>query len=751
MNQVRIHGDPFGEDAAASLLRSFLRFALGNGMACSLSLSAVRPRAASGAQREVPLTDGVRDLRVATSLPPAEVDLLLRAAGNVVAATAPVVVFADAGARSDAVRSAGLEWPQAAIVLPARDNVTAADLFERVRAELRWAGCEHPPHALEERELAPWLALPRAPAHGAIVHVGSGELACGTDLVVDAWLEHFARTGRRLRLVLTDADADVVAALQRRLQSAAAADWEILRAPFEPGHARDAAAIVLPWRREQPSRLLVQALACGRVLCVSRFADTVGVVGRDGVCVPIGGRFVPSHTALPFAPDPRAVAAAMRTAVGDSAASAAIGRRAQRHVLEQLTRARPAAPPPPIVHVAEPRPTVVLEAPFFEVSSSSELSIETARALLRRGAVELRLVPRVPFHGDLATFRRRAPELEPLLCRDPGAVDLWLASGWPVRATRPACRRLALRVDWEFGALPWDLAPHVTQDADFVVVHSQHTADVVAAAGRDAASIVLVPHGTDAPLHELAPPDPCIVQWKAQRPAVLFCGGMVWRKGFDVFLHAVLAAREAGQDFVVVVKSVGSEQHYGRFHLGELVRRFQQTRGTPPLLWIDDDLSREQLASLYTACDVLLHPYRGEGFGLPVLEARACGLPVVATGGGAADALLQGPGAVCIPSQRRHVDLPGAHIGAPWVVEPSAAEAGALLVDTLVHRAERRREAQASAAEVRRAFAWERAAEAVERLALAAQGRHTVAALVPGELPLVTLPASPRPQPVGAG
>ena len=37
-----------------------------------------------------------------------------------------------------------------------------------------------------------------------------------------------------------------------------------------------------------------------------------------------------------------------------------------------------------------------------------------------------------------------------------------------------------------------------------------------------------------------------------------------------------------------------------------------------------------RLAAIYRACDALLHPYRGEGFCLPVLEARACGLPVAA-------------------------------------------------------------------------------------------------------------------------
>lgn len=39
----------------------------------------------------------------------------------------------------------------------------------------------------------------------------------------------------------------------------------------------------------------------------------------------------------------------------------------------------------------------------------------------------------------------------------------------------------------------------------------------------------------------------------------------------------------------------------------------------------------EQLAATYSAADVLLAPSRGEGFGIPVIEAQACGTPVIVT------------------------------------------------------------------------------------------------------------------------
>ena len=38
-----------------------------------------------------------------------------------------------------------------------------------------------------------------------------------------------------------------------------------------------------------------------------------------------------------------------------------------------------------------------------------------------------------------------------------------------------------------------------------------------------------------------------------------------------------------------------------------------------------------QLGSLYTSADCFVLPTRGEGFGLPIMEAMACGLPVIAT------------------------------------------------------------------------------------------------------------------------
>lgn len=52
-------------------------------------------------------------------------------------------------------------------------------------------------------------------------------------------------------------------------------------------------------------------------------------------------------------------------------------------------------------------------------------------------------------------------------------------------------------------------------------------------------------------------------------------------------------------------------------------------------------LPRDFLAAQYSAFDVLLHPSLAEGFGVPILEAQACGVPVIASDHSAMSELTQ--------------------------------------------------------------------------------------------------------------
>lgn len=60
---------------------------------------------------------------------------------------------------------------------------------------------------------------------------------------------------------------------------------------------------------------------------------------------------------------------------------------------------------------------------------------------------------------------------------------------------------------------------------------------------------------------------------------------------------------------------------------------------------------QDEIPRLYSACDAWLFGSREEGFGLPLLEAMACGTPVIATPAGAAPELVEGGGGVLVPHE----------------------------------------------------------------------------------------------------
>jgi hypothetical protein len=97
----------------------------------------------------------------------------------------------------------------------------------------------------------------------------------------------------------------------------------------------------------------------------------------------------------------------------------------------------------------------------------------------------------------------------------------------------------------------------------------------------------------------------------------------------DVLLETYLATFTAEDDVCLVIKDFGSGTFYGGQTLGDVIRRAQERPGAPEIAYIDWDLTPDAAAGLYTAAHCLVHPFRGEGFGLPIAEAMASGCPPI--------------------------------------------------------------------------------------------------------------------------
>jgi glycosyltransferase involved in cell wall biosynthesis len=147
--------------------------------------------------------------------------------------------------------------------------------------------------------------------------------------------------------------------------------------------------------------------------------------------------------------------------------------------------------------------------------------------------------------------------------------------------------------------------------------------------------------------------------------------------------------------------------------------------------YLDTALEQHELASLYAACDSLVHPYRGEGFALPVVEAMACGLPVIVTGAGPALDYADETTAYLIPARRGEFSECRVGeietVGRPWLWEPDVETLVELLRRVVADREAARAKGRAASARIHSQFTWARSCEVVEaRLRALVQGPEKV-------------------------
>ncbi|MDQ3978028.1 MAG: glycosyltransferase [Actinomycetota bacterium] len=150
-----------------------------------------------------------------------------------------------------------------------------------------------------------------------------------------------------------------------------------------------------------------------------------------------------------------------------------------------------------------------------------------------------------------------------------------------------------------------------------------------------------LPHGVDTDYFRPAAPTPSLVRAKACPPLVVSVGRLVEKKGLADLLAALARLREQGVPFRAEVHGDGPLR-------GELTRLAVQL-GLGDHVTFMGARTRDQLRETYQAADVFaLTPYAiadGDVDGIPnvVLEAMACGLPVVATAaGGVGEAITPG-------------------------------------------------------------------------------------------------------------
>lgn len=290
-----------------------------------------------------------------------------------------------------------------------------------------------------------------------------------------------------------------------------------------------------------------------------------------------------------------------------------------------------------------------------------------------------------------------APEddalINSLAAADEAEVDCVYRICAPMYPPNPSARRTLTFGVTELGYDPASLRypdqdlGQITAGDNLVITPTRWSRDRLIDFGFDEAKVRVVRHGVDLKTFRPLSVDEIAANRQSlniPQDAVVFLnvGVPTWNKGVDLLLRTFAQVHRRYPHTRLILKDAAGLYGYSSDNVINSVHQ------SHPGLLNDDvlaaisvvagNLSQAELCWLYGFVDWYVSAYRAEGFNLPVLEAQACGTPVIASSGGSTDDFCNTEGVRKIASVFHRGPLPG-HTECCWV-EPDPGALEALMV-----------------------------------------------------------------------
>ena len=374
-------------------------------------------------------------------------------------------------------------------------------------------------------------------------------------------------------------------------------------------------------------------------------------------------------------------------------------------------------------------------------SAFTWVNVELALALRERGAAVALNGSRLSPTIDAAARKRLAPlavEGAPV-----GGVQIRWSHYWPRHLTLELNGRLNLEffvINYLFGRPgrePWDYwLQSLRQNHHDKLPVSEFCASVLDQIGIPPEHRHVLPHGYSREVHttEAAPR-----RDSRFRFLTVTNSHDLPRYNTTAIVDAFEQEFTAADPVTLVIKDYGASA--ADLSLRE---RLQRRAGGPAIEYVADFTDKRELIRLYKGCDAFLSAHRGEGFGMKILDAMACGLPVITP-------LFGGPTAYCTSQNCLPVRFTTVPVSdgvdaksltitnQPIWAEVAAADLRGQMRAVCDDRARAATVARAGQAEALERFSWDRAAARLLEIVSALEARRAS--------PSAVVDAAPAPAP----
>src|SRR3989344_4912294 len=137
-------------------------------------------------------------------------------------------------------------------------------------------------------------------------------------------------------------------------------------------------------------------------------------------------------------------------------------------------------------------------------------------------------------------------------------------------------------------------------------------------------------------------------KYKLPKKFALYVGDVNWHKNIENMLKAV---KIANVDLVMVGKALDEDNLSQTGEINNLIKKLNLKNNIVKTGFVEES----ELAAIYNLAKVTLLPSFYEGFGLPIVESMACGIPVVASNVASISEIAKGNLLFCDPADPKDI------------------------------------------------------------------------------------------------